>query len=188
MTAARTCSQRRTGCSRPKGSKARTCAPSPARLGTRRARSISITRARKKFTPTCLTQFVATLTRRDVRPARDAARPRELVRGPRAGVLRLLRDAARRVEPRVLPVSRHRSARVDARTQRTAQRRTLATLAGCTIRWSRWAAAARRRWRPDVAFGHGVGLLLLVHTGRIRMFRQDGRELVPRVRGTSVEK
>ena len=26
-------------------------------------------------------------------------------------------------------------------------------------------------------FGHGVGLLLLVHTGRIRMFRQDGREL-----------
>ena len=26
-------------------------------------------------------------------------------------------------------------------------------------------------------FGHGVGLLLLEHTGRIRMFRQDGREL-----------
>ena len=26
-------------------------------------------------------------------------------------------------------------------------------------------------------FGHGVGLLLLTHTGRIRMFRQDGREL-----------
>ncbi len=26
-------------------------------------------------------------------------------------------------------------------------------------------------------FGHGVGLLLLVHTGRIRMFRQDGREM-----------
>ena len=26
-------------------------------------------------------------------------------------------------------------------------------------------------------FGHGVGLLLLVHTGRIRMFHQDGREL-----------
>lgn len=25
--------------------------------------------------------------------------------------------------------------------------------------------------------GHGVGLLLLVHTGRIRMFRQDGRAL-----------
>ena len=38
--------------------------------------------------------------------------------------------------------------------------------------------------RPDRAltdltamFGHGVGLLLLVHTGRIRMFRQDGREM-----------
>lgn len=27
------------------------------------------------------------------------------------------------------------------------------------------------------AFGHCVGMLLLVHTGRIRMFRQDGREL-----------
>ena len=26
------------------------------------------------------------------------------------------------------------------------------------------------------AFGHCVGMLLLVHTGRIRMFRQDGRE------------
>ena len=26
-------------------------------------------------------------------------------------------------------------------------------------------------------FAHGVGLLLLVHTGRIRMFRQDGREM-----------
>ena len=26
-------------------------------------------------------------------------------------------------------------------------------------------------------FGHGVGLLLLEHTGRIRMFRQDAREL-----------
>ena len=38
--------------------------------------------------------------------------------------------------------------------------------------------------KPDEAltdltalFGHGVGLLLLVHTGRIRMFRQDGREM-----------
>ncbi len=37
---------------------------------------------------------------------------------------------------------------------------------------------------PDAALrdltscvGHGVGLLLLVHTGRIRMFRQDGRAL-----------
>ena len=27
------------------------------------------------------------------------------------------------------------------------------------------------------AFGHCVGMLLLFHTGRIRMFRQDGREL-----------
>ena len=39
-------------------------------------------------------------------------------------------------------------------------------------------------YKPDRAltdltamFGHGVGLLLLVHTGRIRMFRQDGREM-----------
>lgn len=39
-------------------------------------------------------------------------------------------------------------------------------------------------FKPDEAltaltalFGHGVGLLLLVHTGRIRMFRQDGREM-----------
>ena len=38
--------------------------------------------------------------------------------------------------------------------------------------------------KPDEAltdltalFGHGVGLLMLVHTGRIRMFRQDGREM-----------
>jgi hypothetical protein len=27
-------------------------------------------------------------------------------------------------------------------------------------------------------FGHAVGLLLLVHTGRMRLFRLDGRELM----------
>ena len=65
--------------------------------------------------------------------------------------------------------------------------------AGCGPRWARWSArSAISASLPEAAeretaalFGHAVGLLLLVHTGRMRLFRLDGRELYGRLRRPS---
>ena len=82
----------------------------------------------------------------------NGANPPRARRRPRAGVLRLLRDAARRTEPRVLPVSRHRPAWADARTQRTPQHRTLAR-ARRVVRPARGSGAHARRGARGVDLG-----------------------------------